>query len=166
MQSQPRPANATTTHHNHVPQVRHISPFSSSSSSSFSFRFPFFLFFFSVAVCSSVHDSSTRPQVLVGVWIIRGVSDAGGLPDVDFATGMKVFFATPTTINMGIVISEQAGGNVAVALMLTVMVTRPPPSLPPRAPSTTGSFIIYLTQLRALDFLVVYADLVSCWLGS
>eukprot|EP00037_Helgoeca_nana_P034488 m.421802 g.421802 ORF g.421802 m.421802 type:complete len:452 (-) comp34967_c0_seq1:171-1526(-) len=58
--------------------------------------------------------------VILGVLILRGVTDAGGFPDVnDFSTGMKIFFAVPTTINVGIVVSEQAGGNGATSLVLT-----------------------------------------------
>lgn len=52
--------------------------------------------------------------VVAGVLTIRGFDDVGAFPLTDFATGLKIFFASPTTINMGIVISEQAGGNGAV----------------------------------------------------
>eukprot|EP00039_Didymoeca_costata_P021257 m.343937 g.343937 ORF g.343937 m.343937 type:complete len:421 (-) comp23582_c0_seq1:73-1335(-) len=58
--------------------------------------------------------------VVAGVLTIRGFDDVGAFPLTDFATGLKIFFASPTTINMGIVISEQAGGNGAVALLLSV----------------------------------------------
>eukprot|EP00035_Acanthoeca_spectabilis_P027929 m.468454 g.468454 ORF g.468454 m.468454 type:complete len:418 (+) comp27497_c0_seq1:115-1368(+) len=57
---------------------------------------------------------------VIGVMVVRGLVEAGAYPDSDdFSTGMKVFFAVPTTLNMGIVISEQAGGNGAISLVLT-----------------------------------------------
>eukprot|EP00041_Stephanoeca_diplocostata_P016334 m.321325 g.321325 ORF g.321325 m.321325 type:complete len:487 (+) comp20332_c0_seq3:356-1816(+) len=57
--------------------------------------------------------------VVIGVLIVRGLQDANAFPVDAFGTGMKIFFATPTTLNMGIVVSEQAGGNGAVSLLLT-----------------------------------------------
>lgn len=47
--------------------------------------------------------------VVIGVLVIRGLQDANAFPVHAFGTGMKIFFATPTTLNMGIVVSEQAG---------------------------------------------------------
>lgn len=59
--------------------------------------------------------------VLIGIGIVRGAADIDAIPDDQFATGLMIFFATPTTLNMGVVISTQAGGNAAVALLLTVI---------------------------------------------
>eukprot|EP00040_Diaphanoeca_grandis_P036528 m.233184 g.233184 ORF g.233184 m.233184 type:complete len:575 (-) comp33634_c2_seq1:23-1747(-) len=43
-------------------------------------------------------------------------------PDISaFQRGLVVFFAMPTTISSGIVLTEQAGGNVALAVLLTVV---------------------------------------------
>lgn len=41
------------------------------------------------------------------------------IPD-EFATGLIVFFCMPCTINSGAVLAKQAGGNFALALLLTV----------------------------------------------
>ena len=58
--------------------------------------------------------------VVAAVGALRAMRSAGGLPDSALTTGMIVFFSTPTTINMGTVITEQAGGSVPMALLLTI----------------------------------------------
>ena len=59
--------------------------------------------------------------VVIGVIAVRGLLEAGAYPDgfSDFSTGMIIFFSIPTTLNMGIVVCEQAGGNGAVAVSST-----------------------------------------------
>ena len=43
-------------------------------------------------------------------------------PDVEeFSIGLVVFFAGPTTVSSGVVLTQQANGNYALALMLTVV---------------------------------------------
>lgn len=56
--------------------------------------------------------------VIIGVMAVRGLLEAGAYPHggSDFSMGMMIFFSIPTTLNMGIVVCEQAGGNGAVAV--------------------------------------------------
>ena len=57
---------------------------------------------------------------LVGV-SLTGLLDKETFSVLEFRTGLQVFFATPTTVNMGVVLTEQAGGNVILSLILTVV---------------------------------------------
>eukprot|EP00729_Bicosta_minor_P005400 gene5400-26487_t len=43
-------------------------------------------------------------------------------PDIeDFGSGLVVFFSMPTTVSSGVVLTQQANGNYALALLLTVI---------------------------------------------
>jgi len=56
--------------------------------------------------------------VCVGVKLTQQVD----FPDVEeFQSGLIVFFSMPTTINSGIVLTQQANGNYALAVLLTVV---------------------------------------------
>jgi sodium/bile acid cotransporter 7 len=56
--------------------------------------------------------------VMVGLELTQLVTFPDDL--VEFRIGLVVFFAMPTTVSSGIVLTQQANGNYAVALFLTV----------------------------------------------
>jgi hypothetical protein len=75
-----------------------------------------FLFFpaFSIGFVSILFVTS-----ILGV-AFTGFLDADVFFVPEFRTGLQVFFATPTTVNSGILLTGEANGNVTLSLILTV----------------------------------------------
>jgi len=56
--------------------------------------------------------------VCIGTSLTRLIT----FPDIeDFGSGLVVFFSMPTTVSSGVVLTQQANGNYALALLLTVI---------------------------------------------